>query len=245
MLLDKIKKEIPKYAEGLKLVDFAFALPYSYAIVEGKKGRAMGVAMMLPEEVQTYDSNFEDLTVKSFLSKLDSLNVIERTLALSVANAVSQYHIDLSGALRIDVEKLLDKSIGKVAVIGNMPPIVEKVREAGLDAYVFERNAKLWDRGTLSDSLEYRLLPEVGAVLSTAAVLCNDTVDFVLERAKNAKTIFLIGATGQILPELLKGTGITHIASMKVASISGAVSAIKTGNYHEFVRHCEKYVVSV
>lgn len=79
-----------------------------------------------------------------------------------------------------------------------MPPIVKALRERNFKLYIFERNPKLWDRETLSDSLEYCLLPEVDAVIASASATCivNGTIDMIAERAKKAKIVLLTGPTG-------------------------------------------------
>ncbi|AEH24870.1 hypothetical protein PYCH_11920 [Pyrococcus yayanosii CH1] len=204
-------------------------MPYTYVLIEGKHGKALGVAMTLPEEIQGYENSIEEPSIEAFIEKADSLNVIERTLGLAAINAVSQYYIDLSEAEWVDAVNILDDGIGKVAVIGNMAPIVKALREKGYDVYVFERNPKLWDRKTLSDALEYWLLPEVDAVIASATCIVNGTLDMILDRAKNAGVILLTGPTGQVLPEFLRGTGVTHVAAMKVVDIDRAIEKLKLG----------------
>jgi len=246
VILRKLKKSTLRIIdEEFRIIDFSFALPYTYVVIEGNRGRSLGVAMTLPEEIQTYSSEIEDISVESFIKKVDSLNIIERTLAIATINAVSQYYIDLSKAESKDVTELLDESITKVAVIGNMPPIVKSLKERGFDLYVFERNLKLWDRETLSDSLEYWLLPEMEAVIVSGSALVNGTLDMILERSKKAKLIVLTGPTAQILPEFLKGSGITHVASMKVLNIEKALIKLKLGSFRGFEKENKKYIAEV
>ncbi|ACS33049.1 Rossmann-like domain-containing protein [Thermococcus gammatolerans] len=245
MLLKVIKRRALTLSSGLELVDFGFALPYTWVLVEGGEGRALGVAMTLPEEIQRYTNSIGEPSVEEFIERVDSLNVIERTLGLAAINAVSQYHMDLSGAEWVDVLDLIPENAGKVALIGNMPPLVRELREKGYELYVFERNPKLWDRETLSDVLEYHLLPEMDAVIASASCLVNGTIDMLLERAKRAKIFVLTGPTGQLLPEFLRGTGVTHLASMKVVDIKKAILGLKLGSFKGFEKGNRKYVVEV
>ncbi|ASJ07686.1 Rossmann-like domain-containing protein [Thermococcus pacificus] len=245
MLLSRIKKEALKLAEGLELVDFGFALPYTWVLAEGPEGKALGVAMTLPEEVQRYRNSISEPSLKAFIERADSLNAIERTLGLAAINAVSQYHIDLSNAEWVDVLELLSEDAGRVALIGNMPPLAKKLRERDFEVFVFERNAKLWDRDTYSDALEYHLLPEMDAVIASASCLVNGTIDMLLERAKRARLFVLTGPTGQLLPEFLKGTGVTHLAAMKVVDIEKALLGLKLGSFRGFEEGNRKYVVEV
>lgn len=128
-----------------------------------------------------------------------------------------------------------------------MPPIVKALRERNFKLYIFERNPKLWDRETLSDSLEYCLLPEVDAVIASASATCivNGTIDMIAERAKKAKIVLLTGPTGQVLPEFFKGMRITHVASMKVVDIEKAIETLKLGCFKGFSNESRKYVIEI
>lgn len=187
MLLSGIKKKALNPAKGLELVDFGFALPYTWVLAEGPKGKALGVAMTLPEEVQRYINSISEPSLEAFIKRADSLNVIERTLGIAAVNAVSQYHLDVSDLPDVDVVELVE-GLSEVAVIGNMPPVVRALREKGVKTFVFERNPKLWDRETLSDALEYLLLPEVEAVIVSGSALVNGTLEMILDRAKKGET---------------------------------------------------------
>ncbi|NJE48258.1 DUF364 domain-containing protein [Thermococcus sp. 9N3] len=245
MLLGRIKREALKLTKGLRLVDFGFALPYTWVLVQGPEGRALGVAMTLPEEVQRYRNSVTEPSLEAFIERADSINSIERTLALAAINAVSQYHIDLADAEWVDVLDLIPENAGKVALIGNMPPLVRELRARGYEIYVFERNARLWDKDTFSDALEYHLLPEMDAVIASASCLVNGTIDMLLERSKRAKLFVLTGPTGQLLPEFLKGTGVTHLAAMKVTDLEKALLGLKLGSFKGFEEGNKKYVVEV
>lgn len=245
MLLSKIKEKALELVDSLELVDFSFALPYTWVLVEGNEGKALGVAMTLPEEIQRYTNSIREPSLEAFIERADSLNIIERTLGLAAINAVSQYHIDLSGAEWVDVLELIPEKAGKVALIGNMPPLVRELRERGYEIYVFERNARLWDKDTYSDALEYHLLPEMDAVIASATCLVNGTIDMLLDRAKKAKLFVLTGPTGQLLPEFLRGTEITHLAAMKVVDIEKALLGLKLGSFKGFEEGNRKYVIEV
>ncbi|MDI3475696.1 MAG: uncharacterized protein PWQ79_917 [Thermococcaceae archaeon] len=244
MLLSEIKKKALNLAKGLELVDFGFALPYTWILVEGPEGKALGVAMTLPEEVQRYTNSISEPSIKAFIERANSLNVIERTLGIAAVNAVSQYHLDVSDLPDVDVVELVE-GFSEVAVIGNMPPVVRALREKGVKTFVFERNPKLWDRETLSDALEYILLPEVEAVIVSGSALVNGTLEMILDRAKKAKLIVLTGPTSQIHSELVKGTRITHLAAMKVIDLERALLGLKLGSFRGFEKGNRKYVVEV
>ncbi|WP_297479175.1 DUF364 domain-containing protein [Thermococcus sp.] len=245
MLLSEIKKRALKLIDDLELVDFGFALPYTWVLLKGPEGKALGVAMTLPEEVQRYRNSIGEPSLNAFIERADSLNVIERTLGLASINAVSQYYIDLNDAEFADVLELLPENAGKIALIGNMPPLARELRNKGYEIYVFERNAKLWDRDTYSDALEYHLLPEMDAVVASASCLVNGTIDLLLDRAKKTELFVLTGPTGQLLPEFMSETGVTHLAAMKVVNLERALLGLKLGSFRGFEEGNRKYVVKV
>lgn len=200
--------------------------------------------MTLPEEVQRYTNSISEPSIEAFIERANSLNVIERTLGIAAVNAVSQYHLDVSDLPDVDVVELVE-GFSEVAVIGNMPPVVRTLREKGVKTLVFERNPKLWDRETLSDALEYILLPEVEAVIVSGSALVNGTLEMILERAKKAELIVLTGPTAQIHPELVKGTRITHLAAMKVVDLERALLGLKLGSFRGFEKGNRTYVAEV
>lgn len=246
MLFKDIKRKALKMIhEDFRVLDFSFGLPYTYVVIEGERGKALGVMMTLPEEIQLFRNSIEETSVEAFIEKADSLNIIERTLALAAINAVSQYYIDLSGAEEKDVLGLLSGEIERVAVIGNMPPIVKALKEQEFEVYVFERNPKISDRETFSDSFEYILLPQMDAVIVSGSSLANGTLEMILERSKNAELIALTGPSAQVHPELIRGTGVTHLASMKVLDVERALIKLKLGCFRGFEKANRKYTIKI
>uniref|UniRef100_UPI0025CCBF6B Rossmann-like domain-containing protein n=1 Tax=Thermococcus sp. TaxID=35749 RepID=UPI0025CCBF6B len=51
--------------------------------------------------------------------------------------------------------------------------------------------------------------------------------------------------TGQLLPDFLKGTKVTHLAAMKVVDIEKALLGLKLGSFKGFEKGNRKYVVEV
>jgi uncharacterized protein (DUF4213/DUF364 family) len=248
MIIDELKRKALKLVEEeFRVLDFSFALPYSFVLIEGSRGKSLGVAMTLLEEIQICDSEFDDISVEAFIEKADSLNVVERTLGLATINAVSQYYFDLSTANVEDaINVVFRESVKRIAIVGNITPIANALRSRGYEVYVFERNPKLAREETLSDAFEYRLLPKMDAVLISGTSLINDTLDFVLERSKKAKLKVLIGATAQALPEFFKGY-VTHVASTKFTDIDKVLLSLKLGSASKLfdARCSKKYTVSL
>jgi len=159
VFISSLKKKVMGLAEGLELVDFSLALPYTWVLVRDERGKsALGVAMTLTEDIGRYENPLEEITLPALIERADSLNAIERTLGLAAMNAVCQYHLSLENAELRDIVEIVPENVGKIAVIGNIGPVVEVLRENGKDVYVFERNPKLCTKDTLSDALGWPML---------------------------------------------------------------------------------------
>ncbi len=226
--------------ENFRIVDFSFALPYTYVLIEGKRGKSLGVAMSLVEDVVDYDVSFKDVSVEEFLKGLESFNIVERCLGFATLNAISQYH--MRKFENVDVfEEMVAEGVKRVAVVGNIKPLVAKLKK-NFDVVVFERNPKLRCQA-LSDCFEYELLPKFDAVFVSGTALVNGTLRLIIDRAKNAKFKVLIGPTAQIHPKLAEG--LTHLASMRVVDIDKALMGLKLGSWRIFESACEKYTIKV
>lgn len=248
MILEEIgRRTLRLIKEELKIIDYSFAIPYTYVMIEGKDKKSIGVAVTLMEEIHSFENNAPNVSLGSFLQMAESFNIIERTLCLATINAVSQYYIDLRDEIDDDLVQFLEKEtdIEKVAVIGSMFPTVQKLQEAGKKVFVFERNKILFDKNTISDGLEYQLLPTMDAILATGAVLLNGTIDLILDRTNNAKVVALLGPTAQALPELFKGRHVTHLCSSKVEDIDDALTNLKLGSFKGSGKYNKRYALKV
>ncbi len=247
MIVDEIRRKALKIIdEDFEVLDFSLALPYTYVLIKGEKGKSLGVAMTLREEIKDYRGKFDDISVESFIKGVNSLNVVERTIGLATVNAISQYYLNPNKITESDVVEILSKDLKRVAVVGNMIPVVKALKNRGYEVYVFERNPSLHDENTLSDSFEYRLLPEMDAVLISGTALINDTIDLILERSKKARLKVLVGATAQVLPEFFKNV-LTHIASIRILDVEKVLLSLKLGSAAKLFdsRFSRKYVVRV
>ena len=248
VIVDELKrKALRMIDEDFRIVDFSFALPYTYVLIEGKKGKSLGVAMTLLEEIQVCNPEFEGVGVEEFIERANSLNIAERTIGLATINAISQYYFDLSRASKEDVvDVIVRENVKSVGIVGNISPIAKTLKERGYDVYVFERNPRLMTDETLSDTFEYRLLPKMDAVLISGTTLINDTIDLILERSKNAKLKVLVGPTAQALPEFFEGY-LTHVASVKVFDIDSVLTGLKLGTASLLLnsKYSQKYTVTL
>ena len=257
MLIEDIVKRVNGFIDNcggeFKIVDFSFALPYSYVVVEKDGRKSLGVAMTLIEEYRGCNGkkniiNSEIKTINDFINMATEFDISRRSLGLATINAISQYFIQLSKEnFNKDIADIIleHKDIKKIAFIGNLACLINTLKENGdFEFYIFERNSKYVGENVISDSFEYALLPKMDAVVISGATLLNSTLDMILDRAKNAKLKILVGPTAQILPEFIKGHGIDYIASIHPVNVDKVIYNLKFGfHFGLFGRYFKKYTI--
>ncbi len=260
MILDILKsrcEEMIKEGPDLIIEDAAVCHPYTYVVVRDPEGRrALGACLtplleMSNREVWEPPRFSEKGPAAEALRMADSVHMIERVLGIATINAVSQYLLDLerwNSNLVEDVVSLVRKEIpeGKIAVVGFMTPLVDKLKSLGYDVIVFERD-KSARRNAFSDCLEPRLLPQADAVIITGAAILNDTLDSIIKYSKNAKIRALVGSTAQAHPNILRGIGLTHVASVKVIDVDKVRKAIKLTAWRDafFGEYVQPYTIKL
>ncbi|MGB9787034.1 MAG: Rossmann-like domain-containing protein [Infirmifilum uzonense] len=228
MLVKLFAERALAMAEGLRLVDYCLCLKAAYVVVEGPRGRALGFAHIPHEDLHdlgdTKPPRLEEMP--EFVVDLNPLN---RVLGVAMLNAVSQYH------LAEPVSASIYEYIGEepVCLIGNMGPLAEQLRMQGRRVYVFERSREL-RRHAFSDVEEEILLPACKTLVITGMTLLNFTLDKILENSNGLN--ILTGPTAGLHPEIVKGTRIHVLASMKF-NVEAAVQHLRLGNYVSLALH--------
>ena len=225
-------------AEGLRIVDYCLCLKGGYVVVEGPKGRALGFAHIPYEDLHEL-GEVRRPRLEEMPEFVTDLNPLNRVLGVAMINAVSQYHLDARPG---SVEPYLEEE--PICLVGNMGPLAEKLRRSGKEVWVFERSRELRWRA-YSDVEEELLLPRCKTLVITGMTLLNFTLDRVLELSRGLN--ILTGPTAGVHPELVRGTGIHVLASMKF-NIEAAVEHLKRGGFISLALHSDlgvPYVVDL
>lgn len=226
MILDNIVEHTLKTLEEtvLELIDIGIAYPYTYSIIKGREGVAIGLCMTMVGDIGDYEHRIpitidEEMKISELVKEAVDRHLLKRFLGIATINAVSQYLLRISeGNYNLDVTNIILKNYPEakkynVAVIGYMKPVAQKLREKGYRVYVFERDPIL--RGeAIPDFFEYRYLPDMDIVIATGATLINDTIDQIVERSKKARDIILTGPTAQVHPKFIEKQGISYLSSI-------------------------------
>ena len=249
MLVEKLWSETISYIdEEIEIVDYAIGAKYSYAIVEGKHGRAMGTAYVPLEDIEKGHSRVPKISVVG--SMLSSTNIFEKSLGVAVLNAVSQYLLWNMGKgknFKITYENIIEKVAKmckgcKTVVVGNMVPVVSRLKEMGMDVVALERNPR-FRAGALADIFAPRIVPEAEVLIVSGTTLVNDTLDYILSLAERARIMALVGPSGSVYPsDILEG--ITHIAGLKIEDMDKVAEIIKLGGGRwDFSKYAKEYII--
>ncbi|MCS7131890.1 MAG: DUF364 domain-containing protein, partial [Hadesarchaea archaeon] len=106
-------------------------------------------------------------------------------------------------------------------------PMVEELRRRGHKLYVFERSPKRED--VLPDWAAEYLLPRLSVALITGTAVVNKTIDHLLELARNAREVAVLGPSTPLAGEVFKRHGVTLLSGMVVEEPQKALKIISQG----------------
>ncbi len=252
MLAEELWQEISaKVGEELELEDYMIGAKYSYAIVSGERGKAIGTSYLPLEDISRGFSRKPRFSEVG--SMLSSTNIFEKSLGVAILNAVSQYllwhcgkyvNFDISYGNMVNELAALCRGNAKIVMVGNMGPVASRLRERSYDVTVLERNPR-FRRDALADIFAPRVIPQADALIVTGTTLINDTLGYVLSLARRAKLIALVGPTASIYPtQQLRG--ITHIAALKIENIDKVAEIIRLGGGRwDFGKYAKEYIIHI
>ncbi len=251
MIIDTLALKALETAKKNKLilVDYGIGPKYSYAVVEGSYGTAMGTAYFPAEDLCPGTAN--EVSIANLPELASVPNVQSRSIAVSLINAISQYVLwnygDADGmeVIKNNLIETVEKccSGSKIAVVGNMVPLVKKLREK-YDVRVLERNPKLRIRA-FPDCFAPRIIPDSDVVIITGTTFVNDTIDYVLQLSKDAEMRMLVGPTAGMHP-LWLSEYIDIVASLRIVDIDKTAEVIrKGGGRWDFTPYTEDYIIKM
>lgn len=214
--------------DGLRIVDYCLCLSGGYVVVEGERGRAMGFSHIPHEDLHEV-GEVRPPRLEEMPEFVVDVNPLNRVLGVAMLNAVSQYHLG-------DVKPgVIDPYLGEepICLIGNMYPLAERLRAERRRIWVFERSPRLRIKA-MSDAEEEIMLPQCKTLVITGMTLVNFTLDRILQLSNGLN--ILVGPTAGVHPELVEGTKIHILASMKL-NIEETVRHLKLGNYISLALH--------
>ena len=175
-----------------------------------------------------------------------SWDIRSRIVGTAALNALSQLCSNRTNRVLISRGNIADDLVVKgdvVTVVGNMAPMVDKLRSKAKKIYVLERTMQLRDDRTLPDTAAEEIIPQSDVVLITGTSIINGTVDRLLELSKNARELVLVGPTAGILPTVLFDHGVTAVATVKVTDAKRVMKSISEGGGAPLFANAVKLVI--
>lgn len=225
----------------------SLGVPVSWAIVTDSQQRAaMGTALTPWAEDKHQTQRFQGLAndwINWALADLPERILadapLERCLALAAINAVSQYRLMREQLAGVDTHQqrpdlvhwITTQQPKRLVMIGNMRPLTEGLKQAGIIHRVFERNPDN-HANALSDAQEWGWLAQADSLVITGATLLNHTLSPILHLTPQAKWRILVGFSAQIHPEFMQASGITHLFSVHIQDIAYARRQLQIGRWN-------------
>lgn len=234
----------------VEIVDACICLRYTYVLtkIEGKE--YLGLSHTFVDHLRRRSPSVTLIDPARLTDYVLSGDPYERQLGFALLNAYSQYFYDKTGIIDlsgdVDASDALDISDrDRVLFIGDIRPLVERVRERAREVIVLED-----DLCRRSDSLPGTYISLIGnradIVFITGSALVNGSIDYVLGMIRRAREKVLVGPTAQLYPGFLKRTGITRIAGCYVLDPEKVVDGLKLGYGTRWIlRYSRKFVVDV
>lgn len=130
-----------------------------------------------------------------------------------------------------------------IGMIGLFRPLVARVHEAGARLTVLELKPELaGEHEGFRVTLDPADLASCDKVVSTCAVMLNDTLDDVLAACRHARYLALIGPTAGCLPDPLFARGVDAIGGRRVIDAQGFRDAFRRGE--KWGSFATKYVIT-
>lgn len=248
MIVDELANGVLSLTSRAEVTDWCVCLRYAYVEVVAGGVRHLGVALVPHEDIQGVRPSLRVPSVKELREMVSSPNPIDKVLGVALINALSSHLTRRAGLPSIspdaaeDIPTLLSsEGVRSVLVVGNMAPLVRRLREAGMKVFVTERNPAARWGGAYPDTSFTRLAHGVEAAVITGAALVNDTLDYLLEALNHAFKV-LVGPTAGAYPPLLTPRHVDAVASMLVDDVEAVKRVLRLGGGRwDISKYCTHY----
>jgi hypothetical protein len=214
--LEKCGLDILAETPGLKIKNLRLGLGYSCVELDND---AMGVAWT-PDKRQSGNcthlreaGNIKGISAQEALGWLNSEIFLERTVGLSVFNALnSKVERNLSEEEAISLLEL--KPDEHVVMIGYFAPVIPKIKESGCTLEIVELIED--KRGVITPEKGFEALKNCDVAIITATSIINNTVDKLLASLERNRAAMLLGPSTPICPEAFAETRVTQLSGSYV-----------------------------
>jgi uncharacterized protein len=168
------------------------------------------------------------------LRYLDSEGLVESALGLATANAVAN-QAPSRGATG-DVLKSVELfPTDAVAMVGFFAPLVAELQDRVAELEIFEEQTGLLPH--LRPSTEaVSAMPKHDVAFITSTTIINDTIDELLESARDCREVVLVGPSTPLIAEAFEGSPVTWLSGITVDDADGLLRIVSEGGGTRFFR---------
>jgi len=160
------------------------------------------------------------------LAKLSmSYRGLEASLGVATLNAILNRDILGNEGDILEFVKLTGTE--KIALIGNIRPIGRKLRQMSHEVMIFERRPQT--RETYPDWAVETLLPKADVVFITGSAVVNKTINHLLNLAKYARSIAIVGPSTPLAANIFQEHGVSLLGGSVIKDHESALKIISQG----------------
>ena len=229
MLIDELHERLADKAHGVLVQDVRVGLAYTAVRLDTG---ACGLAYTFRDEagegcsVMRRAGSIAGQQAKDLAAWVKELNAVTAAVGLATLNALIEAPID---ATEEDIARSLRlKPSDVVGMIGYFGPLIEFMTERTSKLHIFERHPT-GDGRVLPDWAAPALLPECDVVLLSATTIANRTIDSLLEWARHAREIALLGPSTPMVPDLFAARGVTLLSGVRVIDADRVLRIVSEG----------------
>jgi uncharacterized protein (DUF4213/DUF364 family) len=194
--------------------------------------------------------------VTKYLDDLENPNILRKTLAIAVLNALTSSCWDKMGVLPYKVYTGIDAfdeiaipAQGKTVVVGALVPMLRKLIAEDADFTVLEMDSRTLKGKELDhyaptfDAPQF--VPQADLLVITGVTVLNDTLEGILEMAKPGAQILVTGPTASMLPDAFFRRGVTMLGGIRITCPDDVLDLISEAGsgYHFYGKGAERIVV--
>ena len=225
----RILETYSKAAEKAHIDRLTIGLGYTAALLsDGRLGLSYTYVSDLEScMVFKYPDEIEGKGALPLLHLINSDNLVDRSAAISVLNALNAEEAAACPDDRLDYLSAFDPGLGDViAMAGYFGPVVEKIRGMGAELEIYDIG-----RGLGTEEEFYRFLASGRAkgFILTATSLINGTTEKILSHLHPDTPAVLLGPTTPMVPELFEHLPLTYLGGIAPTDTASIERAIRNG----------------
>lgn len=196
-------------------------------------------------------------TAADCLADLEHDNILRKTLAIAVLNALSaacwENRPPKGYSIRHGVDAFDEAVIpekGKTVVVGALVPVLKRLIAAGADFTVLEQDARTLKGAELDhyappqDAPKH--IPGAELLVITGTTVLNDTLPGLLKLAGPGAQVIITGPTASMLPDAFFRRGVTVLGGIMATAPDALLDIVAEAGsgYHFFGKSAERTVIT-